>query len=85
MLNETTPEIQHRKRGPFSFLQTMFFHPIQDFVTLTRESQHFVVSAELTQYSTKVNEVAEKLQKDSRFIPNLHYPRVLMLQKARHH
>lgn len=56
----------------------------EDFVTLTRESQHFVVSAELTQYSTKVNEVAEKLQKDSRFIPNLHYPRVLMLQKARH-
>ena len=62
-----------------------FFHSLQDFVTLTRESQHFVVSAELTQYSTKVNEVAEKLQKDSRFIPNLHYPRVLMLQKARHH
>ena len=62
----------------------MIFHLFQDFVTLTRESQNFVVSAELTQYSTKVNEVAEKLQKDSRFIPNLHYPRVLMLQKARH-
>ena len=58
---------------------------LQDFVTLTRESQLFVVSAELTEYSTKVMEVSQRLKKDPRFIPNLHYPRVLRLEKAKHH
>jgi len=57
----------------------------EDFVTLTRESQLFVVSAELTEYSTKVMEVSQRLKKDPRFIPNLHYPRVLRLEKAKHH
>ena len=30
-------------------------------------------------------EVSQRLKKDPRFIPNLHYPRVLRLEKAKHH
>ena len=62
-------------------LFSLFF---QDFVDLTIKSRAFVVSAVINQYSDKVTKALEKLEKDSKFIPNLHYPKVLRLEKSRH-
>ncbi len=55
----------------------------EDFVELTQSSQSFVVSAEVTQFSDPFLNVLDKLQKDSRFIPNLHSPKILRLEKSK--
>lgn len=54
----------------------------EDFVQLTRESKSFVVTTELEHYSKKISEVREKLQSDPRYNENLHYPKLLMLEKS---
>jgi len=56
----------------------------EDFVDLTIKSKAFVVSAVIRDYSAKVTAALEKLEKDSKFIPNLHCPKVLRLEKSRH-
>ena len=56
----------------------------QDFVKLVRETKSFVVSTEMEHYSKKISEVRRKLQSDPRYNENLHYPKVLRLEKSLH-
>ena len=55
---------------------------LQDFVQLARESKSFVVTTELEHYSRRISEVREKLQSDPRYNENLHYPKLLVLEKS---
>ena len=53
----------------------------QEFVSQARECKSFVVNDMEENYYEKISQVREKLQSDPRYNENLHYPKLVRLEK----
>ena len=64
----------------YSLLLPIFFF-FQEFVSQARDCKSFVVNDMPEHYSERISQVREKLQSDPRYNENLHYPKLVRLEK----